>query len=60
MTFREIESMILADGWKLNRTVGSHFQYIHPTKKGTVTLPRHRGDIPKGTVQSILKQAGLK
>ena len=29
-------------------------------KKGKVTVPKHKGDIPKGTVNSILKQAGLK
>ncbi|MEG1621155.1 MAG: type II toxin-antitoxin system HicA family toxin [Oscillospiraceae bacterium] len=27
---------------------------------GKVTLPNHKGDIPKGTAMSILKQAGLK
>ncbi len=39
---------------------GSHYQYKHPTKKGKVTIPNHRGDIPQRVVNSILKQAGLK
>lgn len=30
------------------------------TKVGKVTVPNHSGDIPKGTANSILKQAGLK
>lgn len=39
---------------------GSHYCYKHPTKKGTVVIPHHSGDIPKGTLNSIFKQAGLK
>lgn len=60
MTFREIERIILADGWILEGARGSHYSYRHPNKKGKVTIPNHKGDIPKGTVNSILKQAGLK
>lgn len=30
------------------------------SKPGKVTIPFHGGDIPKGTENSILKQAGLK
>ena len=29
-------------------------------KNGSVVVPRYNGDIPKGTLNSILKQAGLK
>lgn len=60
MTFKEMEKLLKADGWTLKDTAGSHFQYIHPTKSGKVTVPNHKGDIPKGTANSILKQAGLK
>lgn len=60
MKFREIESIILSDGWVYEKCRGSHMQYIHPTKKGRVTIPKHSGDIPKGTINSIMKQAGLK
>ncbi len=50
------------DGWKEipNRKKGSHIQLKHPTKHGKVTVPNHSGDIPAGTLNSILKQAGLK
>lgn len=37
MTFKEMEKLLKADGWMLKGTVGSHFQYIHPTKSGKVT-----------------------
>jgi len=45
----------------LNRTRGSHRQYKYPKKKGLVTISGHlRDDLSKGTLNSILKQAGLK
>jgi len=52
--------MIEADGWYLARTRGSHRHYKHPTKPGIVTIAGHPNvDIPKGTLNSILKQARL-
>lgn len=60
MRFREIEKLLLADGWVLKNARGSHNHYIHPTKKGKVTIPNHRGDLDMKTVNSIFKQAGLK
>ena len=47
------------DGWYLAK--GGHRQYKHPYKKGLVTISGHlNDDIAKGTLNSILKQAGLK
>ena len=63
MKYREIIEMLRGDGWFLDRTVGSHQQYRHPTKPGTVTVPsggRLSNDIPPGTLNSIMRQAGLK
>ncbi|MCI9355551.1 MAG: type II toxin-antitoxin system HicA family toxin [Firmicutes bacterium] len=60
MKFREIEKILLADGWKFKKAKGSHYHYIHPTKPGKITIPNHTGDIDARTIQSILKQAGLK
>ncbi len=56
----EMERIIIKDGWVFKRQNGSHRQYIHPIKKGKVTIPFHNKDITKGTEHSILKQAGLK
>ncbi|MBQ3514988.1 MAG: type II toxin-antitoxin system HicA family toxin [Lachnospiraceae bacterium] len=56
----EMEKEILADGWMLKSQTGSHRHYIHPTKPGKVTIPFHTKDLPKGTENSIRKQAGLK
>ena len=52
--------MLKADGWELVHTVGSHHQFRHPVKPGKVTVPHPKKDLPKGTVNSVLKQAQLK
>lgn len=53
--------MLETDGWYLVRTRGSHRQFKHPTKSGTVTIAGLPGlDIPSGTLNSTLKQSGLK
>jgi predicted RNA binding protein YcfA (HicA-like mRNA interferase family) len=52
---------LLADGWFLVVTQGSHRQFKHPTKKGRVTVPGKPGhDLPAGTLNSIFKQARLR
>ena len=61
MKVRDIIARIQADGWTLARTRGSHRHYRHPDKPGIVTVAGHPGvDVPPGTLNSILKQAGLK
>ena len=53
--------MLETDGWWLARTSGSHRQYKHAVKQGTVTVAgKPNLDVPPGTLNSILKQAGLK
>jgi predicted RNA binding protein YcfA (HicA-like mRNA interferase family) len=53
--------LIEADGWFLVRTRGSHRQFHHPSKPGTVTIAGAPGqDLHPKTLNSILKQAGLK
>ena len=59
MRFREIERILLDDGWKFKNARGSHYQYVHPTKLGKITIPNHPGDLDIKTVRQILKQAGL-
>lgn len=61
MKVREIVRVIENDGWRHVRTKGSHRQFKHDDKSGLVTVPGHLGDdIAIGTLNSILKQAGLK
>ncbi len=61
MKVREVIKMIQADGWFLVATRGSHRQYKHPSKPGRVTIAGKPGDdLAPGTLNSILKQSGLK
>jgi predicted RNA binding protein YcfA (HicA-like mRNA interferase family) len=63
MKYRDVIRLIEDDGWYLERTSGSHMQFRHPTKSGTVTVSaggKMNNDVPPGTLNSILKQAGLK
>lgn len=62
MTVRELLKQLHKDGWQEveARTKGSHVQLKYPVKSGKVTVPVHSGDIPPGTLNSILRQAGLK
>ncbi|MDQ6759218.1 MAG: type II toxin-antitoxin system HicA family toxin [Acidobacteriota bacterium] len=61
MKIRDAIRIIESDGWKLARTRGSHRQYRHPLKPGTVTVAGHQSiDLDRKTQASILKQAGLK
>ncbi len=61
MKIRELIKLLEKDGWKQVRMKGSHRQYHHLTKKGTVTVAGKPGaDIPPGTLASIFKQADLK
>ena len=61
VTVRELLRIIENDGWVMVAQKGSHRQYKHPTKPGRVTIAGHaRDDIAPGTLNSILRQAGLK
>jgi predicted RNA binding protein YcfA (HicA-like mRNA interferase family) len=61
MKVKEVIKVLEDDGWYLARTKGSHRQFKHPTKTATVTVSgRPSIDVPPGTLNSILKQAGLK
>lgn len=55
-----MEKITCSDGWVLKAQVGSHRQYVHPTKKGKVTIPFHSKELSKMVENSILKQAQLK
>ena len=60
MNSRDVIRAIEADGWYEVAQKGSHKQFKHPTKPGRVTVVYPSKDIPKGTLRSIEKQAGIK
>ena len=60
MKIRDLIRMLQQDGWTLVRTMGSHRQFGHPEKPGTVTVAGKLGvDMPRGTLNIVMKQAGL-
>jgi predicted RNA binding protein YcfA (HicA-like mRNA interferase family) len=61
MKVREVIKLLEERGWYLARTRGSHLQFKHAIKSGTVTVSgKPSVDVPAGTLNSIMKQAGLK
>jgi predicted RNA binding protein YcfA (HicA-like mRNA interferase family) len=61
MKIKELIAWLETDGWLQVRQKGSHRQFHHPAKPGTVTVSgKPNVDIPPGTLNSVMKQAGLK
>jgi len=61
MKVRKLIKLLEEDGWAQVRQTGSHRQFRHPVKLGTVTVAgKPSVDMPPGTLNAILKQAGLK
>ena len=61
MKVRDVLILLKSDGWYLVATEGSHRQFKHSRKVGRVTVAgKPSDDLPSGTLNSILKQAGLK
>ena len=60
LTAEKVIRLLLQNGFELDHQTGSHRVYYNRTTKKRVTVPYHKKDLPKGTLMSILKQAGLK
>ncbi len=62
MKVADLIKLIENDGWYLARQKGSHRQFKHEQKSGLVTISGHKlsDEVAKGTINSVLKQAGLK
>ena len=59
MKVRDVLKTLGGDGWVARSQVGSHRQFVHPTKTGKVTVAGHESDeVAAGTLGSRMKQAG--
>lgn len=59
-TAKELERIILADGWVFKKQRGSHRHYVHPNKPGKVTIPFHGNkDLSLYVEKMIMLQAGI-
>ena len=58
-TPQKIIRILKRGGFVLKRTRGSHYIFQHPVTKKRIIVPLHTKDLPKGTLYSIIKSAGL-
>lgn len=58
---RQVIDLLLADGWRIDRTRGDHRQFVHENKPGVVTVKgKQSDDLSQFLLNSIWKQAGWK
>lgn len=56
----DVIRLLEREGWYLDRTSGSHRQFKHPSRPGTVTVPGKLSNVmPIGLWKSVQRQAGL-
>ncbi len=56
MKFKEVIKIVKEDGWYFVRQIGSHQQYHHEIKKGTVTVAgKSNDDIHPKTLKKNFK-----
>jgi predicted RNA binding protein YcfA (HicA-like mRNA interferase family) len=56
---REIARFLERNGFVLDHASGSHFVYYNSVSKRRAVVPKHNRDIPKGTMLSLLREAGF-
>ena len=59
-TSKDLIKIVEEDEWYLVKVNGSHHKFKHATKKGIVVIPHPKKEVPVGTANNILRQAGLK
>jgi predicted RNA binding protein YcfA (HicA-like mRNA interferase family) len=60
LTARDVIRALERAGFVISRTSGSHCRLIHPNDPTLkVTVPVHSGDVKRGTLRSIIAQAGF-
>lgn len=59
LTSKKLLRILLKNGFVIDHTTGSHYILYCKHRDKRVTLPFHTRDLPKGTIYSILKSAGL-
>ena len=60
LNYRKVIAALERGGFYLARSTGGHDHFRHPDKPGIlVTVPKHRGDLKRAVLRSILDQAEL-
>mgnify|MGYP001608909376 CR=1 FL=1 len=58
LSYREVAAKLKHAGFVYIRT-GKHDVYVNKERNITIPLPRHSGDMPKGTLRAIIREAGF-
>jgi predicted RNA binding protein YcfA (HicA-like mRNA interferase family) len=56
---RQVIRFLEQNGFVLDHRSGSHFIFFHPTSRRRAVVPSHNRDLPKGTLMSLLREAGF-
>jgi predicted RNA binding protein YcfA (HicA-like mRNA interferase family) len=56
---RQVIRFLEQHGFVLDHTSGSHFIFYHPASRRRAVVPGHNRDLPKGTLISLLREAGF-
>jgi predicted RNA binding protein YcfA (HicA-like mRNA interferase family) len=56
---RAVIRFLERNGFVLDHVSGSHLVYYHPSSKRRAVVPKHNRDIPKGSLLSLLREAGF-
>lgn len=59
LTPKKLVKILLKLNFQLDHKTGSHFIFYRVSDKRRVVIPFHTKDLPKGTILSILRQAGI-
>ena len=60
MKFSELYRLLEDNGWEVKKGT-KHYKYVHPDYTHFIPVGRHKSqEVPKGTLDKILKGAGLK
>ncbi|MCH3965273.1 MAG: type II toxin-antitoxin system HicA family toxin [Clostridium sp.] len=61
MNSKEIVEIAQSKGWEVKTQRGSHIKLVHKNFPKPVIIPYHgTKEIPRGTLNSILRRLGLK
>lgn len=56
---RQVIRFLEQNGFVLDHISGSHFIFYHPLTRRRAVVPSHNRDLPKGTLVSLLREAGF-
>lgn len=59
ITSKKLIKILKSLGFQLDHSTGSHFIFYNSKTKKRAVVPYHTQDLPKGTIMSILREAGI-